>query len=373
MKNRHFDAIVVGAGIVGSACAWELAKSNQNVLIIEMNPVGGGATAAGMGHVVVMDDSPAQFALCHWSQRLWNDLMPILPAQAECLNSGTLWVASNDEEMEEVERKQAFNQAHGIESEILTASQVAEKEPALRKGLSGGLRVPGDSVVYPPVVAQYFVEAACQKGAFLLKGQQVKQLIEGTVILENGEELYAPVIVNACGSHASKLTPGLKMNPRKGHLLITDRYPGYVNHQLIELGYVKSAANLTEDSVAFNIQPRKTGQLLLGSSRQMGDESPEVRMEILERMIAKAEEYLPSISSLTVLRTWTGFRAATEDKLPLIGPCPWQPSVFLATGHEGLGITTSLGTARLLVDHLNNHPSEIPLDPYLPKRLRENV
>ena len=66
------------------------------------------------------------------------------------------------------------------------------------------------------------------------------------------------------------------------------------------------------------------------------------------------------------VRTWTGFRAATPDKLPLIGPSTGDRSIFLATGHEGLGITTSLATARLLADQITGTTSEIPIEPYLP-------
>ena len=65
---------------------------------------------------------------------------------------------------------------------------------------------------------------------------------------------------------------------------------------------------------------------------------------------------------------WTGFRAATPDKLPLIGPWPHDSTLYLATGHEGLGITTSLATARLLVDQLTGRRSAIPFEPYLPSR-----
>ena len=60
-------------------------------------------------------------------------------------------------------------------------------------------------------------------------------------------------------------------------------------------------------------------------------------------MFARAAEYLPALPSLSIERTWTGFRSATPDKLPLIGPSAEDETVFLATGHEGLGITTSLG------------------------------
>jgi glycine/D-amino acid oxidase-like deaminating enzyme len=164
------------------------------------------------------------------------------------------------------------------------------------------------------------------------------------------------------------LTPGLAIKKRKGHLVITDRYPGFVRHQLVELGYLTSAHSTTGDSVAFNVQPRQTGQVLIGSSRQYHVEDKHVDNPILQRMLRRAEEYMPALAQMSTIRVWTGFRAATPDKLPLIGPWPGDTTVFLATGHEGLGITTSLATARLLVDQIAGRKAAIPVEPYLPVR-----
>jgi glycine/D-amino acid oxidase-like deaminating enzyme len=174
--------------------------------------------------------------------------------------------------------------------------------------------------------------------------------------------------VNAAGAWASALTPRIDVKKRKGHLVITDRYPGFVRHQLVELGYLKSAHSVQADSVAFNVQPRRTGQVLIGSSRQYGTEDKAVDHTILERMLRRSQEYMPGLRQMSAIRTWTGFRAATPDKLPLIGPWAGDRSVFLATGHEGLGITTSLGTARILVDQIMGTKPEIPVEPYLPSR-----
>ncbi len=90
--------------------------------------------------------------------------------------------------------------------------------------------------------------------------------------------------------------------------------------------------------------------------------------EILSTMLRRAIEYMPGIANLSAIRGWTGFRSATPDKLPLIGPHPECRKVFLAAGHEGLGITSSLGTARILVDQVLGRTSEIPVEPYLPAR-----
>ena len=174
--------------------------------------------------------------------------------------------------------------------------------------------------------------------------------------------------MNAAGASAPDLTPGLEIKKRKGHLVITDRYPGFLRHQLVELGYLKSAHSVSSDSVAFNVQPRRTGQILIGSSRQYGAEHKEVDQHMLVRMLQRAQEYMPGLGQMSAVRVWTGFRAATPDKLPLIGPWPGDKSLFLATGHEGLGITTSLGTARILVDQITGAKPEIPIEPYLPSR-----
>ena len=125
---------------------------------------------------------------------------------------------------------------------------------------------------------------------------------------------------------------------------------------------------MISDSVAFNVQPRRTGQVLIGSSRQYGAENNEVDHQILARMVQRASHYMPTLAHTSAIRVWTGSRAATPDKLPLIGPWPEDSTLFLATGHEGLGITTSLATARLLVAQITGRTAEIPVEPYLPAR-----
>jgi glycine/D-amino acid oxidase-like deaminating enzyme len=174
--------------------------------------------------------------------------------------------------------------------------------------------------------------------------------------------------VNAAGAWSPDLTAGLEIKKRKGHLVITDRYPAFLRHQLVELGYLKSAHSVSSDSVAFNVQPRRTGQILIGSSRQYGAEHKDVDQHMLTRMLRRAQAYMPGLGTMSAVRAWTGFRAATPDKLPLIGPWLGDKTLFLATGHEGLGITTSLATARILVDQIAGAKPDIPIEPYLPSR-----
>ncbi|HXQ68865.1 MAG TPA: FAD-dependent oxidoreductase [Pyrinomonadaceae bacterium] len=369
MSSNSYDVVVIGGGIVGAACAAECAVEGLKVAIVEARMVGGGATAAGMGHLVVMDDSEAQFALTRYSQVLWNELRDELPREVEHDACGTIWVAADDEEMAEVRRKERFYSERGVAVEVLDAQALAEAEPNLRPGLVGGLRVPGDSVIYPPCAAQFFIERARASGAKLFVGKAVERVTGDGVELRDGTSILAGLVVNAAGTWSPELTNGLSVKKRKGHLVITDRYPNFLRHQLVELGYLKSAHSVASDSVAFNIQPRTTGQLLIGSSRQYEIDDSGVDASIVTRMLSRAMEYLPTLGKLSALRAWTGFRAATPDKLPLIGPHAENERLYLATGHEGLGITTSVGTAKLLVDQIMSRRPAIPIQPYLPSRM----
>jgi glycine/D-amino acid oxidase-like deaminating enzyme len=368
MNAAAYDVVVVGAGIVGAACADEFTRRGMYVAVVDRDMVGGGATAAGMGHIVTMDDSEAQFALTRYSQQLWQKLRPELPIDVEYDQCGTIWVAADEEEMVEVRRKRDYYGQREVPTEILDAQTLTRLEPNLRPGLAGGLLVMDDAVLYPPCAARFLMERAQKQGAKLHLGRSVTQAGRGRVRMADGFEISARVVVNAAGACAANFTPGVEIKKRKGHLVITDRYAGFLRHQLVELGYLKSAHSISNDSVAFNVQPRRTGQILIGSSRQYSADQTEVDSGILARMLQRAREYMPGLAQMSAVRTWTGFRAATPDKLPLIGPWPGDSSLFLATGHEGLGITTSLATARILVDQITGAKPEIPIQPYLPSR-----
>ena len=369
MTAESYDAVVIGAGIVGAACADECARQGMRVAVVDADVIAGAATGAAMGHIVVMDDSEAQFALTRYSQQLWQELRSEFPPDVEYEQPGTIWVAADEQEMAEVHRKRLYYGERGVPVEVLDPPSLERAEPNLRKGLAGGLLVPEDGVVLPPFAAQFLIERAKLRGAKLHLASPVSQIGNGQVRLHDGRKLLAGVIVNAAGIGASSLTPGLNIKSRKGHLTITGQYPGFVHHQLVELGYLKSAHSSHGDSVAFNVQPRKNGQVLIGSSRQYDARGKQVDDPIFRRMLNRAAEYMPGLAQMSTMRTWTGFRAATADKLPLIGPWPSDATIFLATGHEGLGITTSLATARLLVDQITGRAPAIPVQPYLPSRL----
>lgn len=367
MTQAAQDVIVIGAGIVGAACARALAMEGLRVVVLDAGFAGGGTTAAGMGHLVAMDDSPAQLALTALSLDLWREQLPRLGAAVEYDACGTIWVAENALQMDAVRLKQQVYAQQGIGSDMLDAASLRDLEPNLRSGLAGGLRVPSDAVLYPPTATLHLLADAQRHGATIREGCLVDAIVDGGVRC-GGELLEAGVIVNAAGSRAAVLTPELSILPRKGHLAITDRYAGFCRHQLVELGYLTSAHVMSSESVAFNVQPRATGQVLIGSSRELAGWDSTTNDSVLRRMLERALDFMPALRDLSIVRTWTGFRPATPDKLPLIGAHASRAGLWIAAGHEGLGITTSLGTARVLADLIVGRAPTIGAAAFSPMR-----
>lgn len=406
MSHRHTDVLVIGAGIIGAACAHELARAGLSVRVVDARL--GGATQTGMGHLVAMDAHPAELALSAASLDIWRDWgarMNHTDPACAYTGCGTMWVAESDHDMEEAERKQRRLLEHGVSSTLLNAQQLAHAEPALRTGLAGALQVSGDALIYAPSAARWLLTHAPPCLSF--EAVEVCKIDAQGVVLTDGSRRTAEAIVLAAGMLASRLCDDLPLHPKKGHLAITDRYPTGIRHQLVELGYTASTQQREGAAVAFNVQPRPTGQLLIGSSRQIGEAQcatgsgvrsaadfaagstagsaagsasgaalapshtrapahtpavePAVEPAVLARMLRRAIGYLPGLSGLNLIRTWTGVRAATPDGLPLIGRHPARDKLWLAVGHEGLGVTTAPATGRLLAALMTG--AAPPLDP----------
>ncbi len=124
--TRDYDAIIVGGGVVGAACAEAMSRDGRRVLVLEAGIVGGGTTAAAMGHLVVMDDSPAQLALTAYALRLWRDLFDESPESIELDRCGTLWIAEDESQWNVLRAKERTYATAGVAAELLDERATAE-------------------------------------------------------------------------------------------------------------------------------------------------------------------------------------------------------------------------------------------------------
>ena len=370
------DVAIVGGGIVGCACARAASRAGLRVAVFEAQRIGAGATAAGMGHLVTIDDDPAEFALARLSMRLWREWSGWHAIERR--STGTLWLAETAAQRDAAHAKLARLQAAGESAEWLAPDALHAAEPRLARDLAGALRVSGDEVAYGPEMAARLATDVRAAGGVVEEMAPVAALRDDGLLLADGRRVSAGHVLLAAGCDSVRLWPGespLALRPRKGQLAITDRYPGYIRHALVELGYIDAAHGDADESVAFNAQPRASGQLLLGSSRSYRDTSPEVDAAMMARMVRRAQRFLPDIGTLQTLRCWAGFRPATPDGRPIIGriPSSERGNQWVATGHEGLGLTTATGTASIWLDLLMGRAPAIDPAPYAPERFVEAV
>ena len=313
-----------------------------------------------------MDEDPAELALARYSLQRWEAFAGV--AEAEFSRCGTLWVARTDSETVGIAARVARLKASGGDAYALDAQTLYEIEPELAPGLQGGMLVPDEAVVYPPRVARHLVQRALQRGAHMHAGRFAQRLGHHKVTLDDGTVLNGPALI-ATGCALSALLPQLPLRPRKGHLVITDRYPQFLRHQVLEFGYADAAHADAAHSVAFNVQPRPNGQILIGSSREFDIADPATSPTMLKRMLERAFLFMPALRKLQALRAWTGFRPATPDGRPYLGAIAGHADLWVAAGHEGLGVTMALGSARLVVDLLLGRRPGIDPSPYAPARV----
>lgn len=369
-----FDVAIVGAGIVGLACAQAAAAAGLRVAVVDGAGIASGATGAGMGHLVVLDEDPAECALARLSMdemARWPAAWGAGAASRGAAPVGTLWLAETDAQRAAALAKRDRLRACGWPAEWLDPPQLRAAEPGLAHDLVGALHVLRDDVVYGPGIAFALAGDVRARGGVVKTGLPVVEARSHQLRLADGSSISAGQVLVAAGCGTPSLLPGhaLPIQPRKGLLAITDRHPGHParpRHAIVELGYIDSAHGNAAESVAFNLQPRDTGQLLLGSTRQYGVEDPAVDARLLARLVRRGQRFVPRLGELVMLRTWSGFRPATPDGRPCIGRL--DEGLWVAAGHEGLGLTTAAGTARLWLDLLLGREPAIDAEPFDPAR-----
>jgi len=368
---ERWDVAVVGAGIVGCAIARELAQPGRSVLVLEAGrSVAADTSCRAMGHIGLYDESEAQLALSVLARATWDEIAARLPPAAEYIRRGSLWLASNADEYEESSRKWDRLRRHGIEAALVDPDELYRLEPNVRPGLAGGLRVPGDAVIDATGATQFLADEARRAGAVIRTETAVRSLDADGVVLADASIVRAERVVVAAGWQTPRLIPELPIRPRKGHIARSVPRPGWIRHNLSEIGYMAETRPTAGDSISMVVQPRVSGQYLFGATRQYAGPSLEVDPQVIEALMRVIRSFVPGFADLAIETTWAGLRPAGPDSVPIIGAWPACPSWIVAAGHEGIGITTSLATARLVREILDRATPSVPLEPYSPRRLR---
>ena len=345
------DIVVIGGGVIGLACAYELLHQNRRVVVLERERAGSGAgaVAAGMLSLVseVETESPEFVDLALESCALYPEWIRRIEADAGLVcgyrEEGSLLLALHRDHELELERLMGTQRRLGLQSEPVSRAQVLEKEPYVSPRVIGGLFVPGDRQVNPRRLTQALAAAISARGGEIIEGQPASPLIEAGVAAGASTpevEVRATVVVIAGGAWSGEVWPdaagSLPMRPVKGQILRL-RGPRLIDHVL-----------RTPDVY---LVPREDGELVVGATMEEQGFDTTITTWAVMDLLRDAWRILPGVSELELAETSVGFRPALRDHLPAIGATAVE-GLFVATGHYRHGVLLSAVTAKLLAGSL---------------------
>jgi glycine/D-amino acid oxidase-like deaminating enzyme len=371
----HPDVVVIGGGIVGCSCAYYLARAGVKVHLLEKNAIGAGASRAGMMHIVTWEEPEVHLELARRSKRLYEALSEELPIDIHFRKTGSLAIVEKPESLEAFSQTIRRLRQWGVECEMLDTAELLKLEPRIAPDVAGGACFSGDAMVNPLYATQALARQAQAFGATIESAAEVtgfelaanKDAIMAVVTRRGRIPTRGVVIAAGAWSGAVGRLAGLEIpiEPRKGTLVVTAPIPDDVFQTKIILaaGYMESLHAVSGDvAVAANLQQARNGNLVLGSSRQFVGFDQAVDPAVVAQILQRCVRFFPVLERVRALRAWTGFRPYTPDLLPIISPVASLAGMFIAAGHEGLGITEAPITGKLISQLITEEQVEIALD-----------
>ncbi len=356
--------VVVGAGIVGAACAYYAARAEWDVVVIERDQVASGTTSRGEGNLLVSDKGAGpELDLMRLSRRLWLELADELGRdELELDEKGGLVVASMPDSLAALTEFAEGQRSAGVVAQPV--EDLRSLEPQLAPGLAGGVFYPEDLQVQPVLATQALLAAAIARGAELRCGTEVLGFTSGgggdrpigrplRLRLGDGSTIDADAVVNAAGPWGSLLGDAfaapVPVLPRRGFVLVTAPVGPRVRHKVYAADYV---ANVSSGDAGLQtscvVEGTRGGTILIGASRERVGFDDTLDPLVVRRLAAQACALFPFLREVPLMRTYRGFRPYCPDHLPVIGPDRRVPGLVHAVGHEGAGIGLAPATGHLV-------------------------
>jgi glycine/D-amino acid oxidase-like deaminating enzyme len=371
-QTRSYDAVVIGAGIVGAACSYFMARRGLEVAIVERGSIAAGTTGACEGNILVSDKEPGpELDLAVLSNRLWRELHADLGDQIELVGKGGLVVAGTAEVLSQLSQLAAGQAASGVTTVALEPAGLSEAEPHLAKDLAGGVLYPQDMQVQPALAAVRLLWRAGQMGAELRLHEEVTGFVIDGASGINGVRtsrgcLRSRIVVNAAGTWAGQIAAlagtSLPVQPRRGFVIVTEPLPPMIRHKVYTAEYVTNVSSTAAAlQTATVVEGTNSGPVLIGASRERVGFDSEPSFGAIAQLAGKACQLFPVLATVRAIRYFRGFRPYCPDHLPVIGPDPRVAGLFHACGHEGAGIGLAPATAQLITQVATEDTPSLPL------------
>jgi D-hydroxyproline dehydrogenase subunit beta len=376
------DVVVIGAGAVGAACAYFLARDGFSVHVVERGQIASGTSGACEGNVLVSDkEAGPELDLALYSRAVWHGELAEFGGLWEFEPKGGFVVAATSEGAAALRDLGTRQRAAGVETVDVDPADVHRYEPYITDGLTAAAYYPQDAQVQPMLLTAHLLRLARGHGARIWTGINVIGLSVDprgrvTGVRTSQGTIACDHVVNATGTWTGEIAAmaGVEVPvlPRRGFVLVTEPLPLTINHKVYAAEYVASTQSsdgaLQTSTV---IEGTRAGTILIGSSRERVGFDRTVSLQAMREIACKALALFPALAHTRILRCYHGFRPYCPDHLPVIGHDARAPGLWHASGHEGAGIGLSVGTAKLLAQSMAGLSTDLDLTPFAPARFSE--
>ncbi len=360
--------VVVGGGIIGCACAWELAKAGCAVTLLERATPGAEASGAAAGLLAPLGEASASafrdLAVASW--RLYpsvvRELRERTGVDVEYVSRGTIYPLFTARDVREAEERTRWALGPEFGVEAWDRAELRAREPGISPRVSGAMFVRADHWVNNQRLVVAYAQAAVAAGVTLVTGCAVSRVVveHGRVswVVAEGERLGADTVLLAAGAWTPSLAASfgarLPMEPRRGQMVALTHLPPVVRHAI--------------HGERVYLVPRPSGELLVGATVERVGFQRAVTVQGITGLLEAAVELVPALAGLPIARTWFGFRPWAPDSLPILGPWPGVEGLWVATAHFRNGILLAPITARALTEWIVTGRPQPMLKDFLPDR-----
>lgn len=330
--RKESEIVIIGAGIMGSSLAYHLAKRGKEVTVLEMNEICSGTSSTTAAWLWPSDKRPMYYGrLAKDAYDMYLTLEEELGADFELRINGSIEIARNQEELEDLKKLSAGCVELGYNARILTPEEVREMEPAIREDIVGANYVESDGHLNPFLLVNAYIQAAKKFGAEVNTYTKVEDFIlednRITEIVTNKGNIKPGLVICAAGIYSrglgKKLGLDAHVKPERGFTLVTEKLPHVLNHTVC------------------GARQTVSGNIILGFiADKVDDDCLDRRMYIrgLNWAAKDALNDFPSFKDINIIRSYTGIRCKPEDKVPILGPTEKIENFWFHLAHSAFSV-----------------------------------
>jgi len=349
MTRHEVDAVVIGAGIVGVAAAYYLARAGRRVVVVERSTIAAEASGRNGGHLAPTIDG-AWAPLGRLALDLWPGLIAEIDGPTEYRRGGGLYVVVAHDPLEPADIL-AYRRQQGFVAETLSPEECRSRLPGLARDIKGGVLSPRHGQVNPILTTRSLAQTAARHFgvAFHLHAEVTAILRHGDTVqgvqTDGGQRIGSPIVVIAAGAWTGRLASlggiDCPIGPRRIQILLSEAMP--------------PLSDLVWAGNGLYARQAQAGHLHFGAGGPAWEPTPSsfdhlVAPGGMQRTARRMCDLMPGLGDVAVLRSWAGVIGPAADGVPVLEACPSPRGLIIASGFGGNGYVTGPAVGQVVAD-----------------------